>query len=194
MSCNRRVKHVLRPHIDTSASSASRATVLRHGSILVSKVRSLQHFQGDSLRDHGEFMTTGGRGMSNDKLDRLRSWWRMLREGNLVLEFAPDIPPNPGVSPHGGFAYRERVSANNDLLIRVNEHTRLTEEGIAVWCWPTDLTQKSRCVFYTPADVLGGRLRPKLGIPTMCGLRHGTGLRQLQTRLSSLSAKEVAAP
>jgi hypothetical protein len=91
------------------------------------------------LRDHGEFMATGGRGMNEDKLKRLRSWWRQLLEENVVVEFDPNIPPLPGVSPHGGFAYRERVSDDDDLLIRVNEHTRLTEEGVMIWCWPPDL-------------------------------------------------------
>jgi hypothetical protein len=90
------------------------------------------------LRDHGEFMATGGRGMSEDKLKRLRSWWRKLREENLVVEFDPNIPPLPGVSPYGGFAYRERISDDHDLLIRVNEYTRLTEEGKMIWCWPPD--------------------------------------------------------
>jgi hypothetical protein len=91
------------------------------------------------LRDHGEFMATGGRGMSEDKLNRLRTWWRKLRDENLVVEFDPNIPPMPGVSPYGGFAYQERVSDDDDLLIRVNEHTRLTEEGKMIWCWPTAL-------------------------------------------------------
>jgi hypothetical protein len=73
------------------------------------------------LRDHGEFVSTRGRGMSVDKLQRLKSWWRKLRDENLVVEFDPDIPAAPGVSPHGGFAYRQRVHADDDLLIRVNE-------------------------------------------------------------------------
>lgn len=91
------------------------------------------------LRDHGEFMATGGRGMSEDKLKRLRSWWHKLREENLVVEFDPNLPPVPGVSPRGGFAYRQRVSDDDELLIRVNEYTRLTEEGKMIWCWPSDL-------------------------------------------------------
>ncbi|GJJ24139.1 serpin family protein [Mycolicibacterium mageritense] len=90
------------------------------------------------LRDHGEFMLTRGRGMSEDKLKRLRSWWRMLRDENVVLEFGPDIPPVPGVSPNGGFAYRERISDDGDLLIRVNRYTHLTEEGKMIWRWPPD--------------------------------------------------------
>lgn len=92
------------------------------------------------LRDHGEFMVTGGSGMSEGKLKGLRSWWRKLQDENLVLEFDPEIPPIPGVSPYGGFAYRERLSDDRNLLIRVNEHTRLTEEGEMIWCWPPDDT------------------------------------------------------
>lgn len=88
------------------------------------------------LRDHGEFIVTGGRGMNDDKLNRLRSWWRKLRDENLVVEFDPNLPPIPGVSPAGGFAYRQRVPEDLDLLIRVNEHTDLTESGRRIWCWP----------------------------------------------------------
>ena len=89
------------------------------------------------LRDHGEFMLTQGKGMSADKLNRLRSWWRKLKDGNLVVEFDPSIPPIPGVSPCGGFAYRTRLDDDANLLIRVNEHTHLTDEGRQIWCWPT---------------------------------------------------------
>lgn len=90
------------------------------------------------LRDHGEYMLTQGSGMSEDKLDRLQSWWRKLRNDDLVVEFDPALPPLRGVSPYGGFAFRQRVPEDLDLLIRVNEHTTLTEGGRRIWCWPTD--------------------------------------------------------
>lgn len=88
------------------------------------------------LRDHGEYMATGGKGMNDDKLSRLRNWYKKLREGNLVLEFDPNIPPEPGVAPYGGFAYRQRVKQDGDLLIRVNEYTELSEEGRRIWRFP----------------------------------------------------------
>lgn len=88
------------------------------------------------MRDHGEYMATGGKGMSKDKLDRLRSWYKKLKESNLVLEYDPDIPPIKGVSNKGGFVYRERLRSDADLLIRVNEHTTLTPEGRLIWCFP----------------------------------------------------------
>jgi hypothetical protein len=87
------------------------------------------------LRDHGEFMATGGHGMSEDKLRRLRAWWDMLRKENVVLEFDPNIPPQRGLSPHGGFAYRPRKVEDGDLLIRVNEYTNLSGEGAKIWRW-----------------------------------------------------------
>lgn len=94
------------------------------------------------LRDHGEYMATSGKGMSPDALKRLRSWWRKLDDENLVVEFDPNLPPLAGLSPHGGFAYRARQGYDADLLIRVNEHTRLTEEGARIWCWPIDFPRK----------------------------------------------------
>lgn len=94
------------------------------------------------LRDHGEYMATGGKGMSQQKLKRLQSWWRMLKERDVVLEFDPELPPEPGVSLYGGFAYRKRTEKDGDLLIRVNAHTKLSSEAKLIWCWPPHLKQK----------------------------------------------------
>jgi transposase len=91
------------------------------------------------LRDHGEFMATGGRGMSESKLKRLKSWYRKLREENLVVEFDPDIPPAPGVAAQGGFAYRRRKASDGDMLIRINKHLKPEldlDEVIALWQFP----------------------------------------------------------
>lgn len=88
------------------------------------------------LRDHGEYVQTGGVGMSKDKLERLRWFYRKLRDNNLVLEFDPKIKPKAGVSNKGGWAFRKRMPSDADLLIRVNKHTRLTEEGKMIWRFP----------------------------------------------------------
>ncbi len=88
------------------------------------------------MRDHGEYMATGGKGMNDDKLSRLRSWYQKLRDENVVVEFDPEIPPIPGVSPHGGFRYVKRRKSDGDLLLRKNEHTTLTEEGRRIWRFP----------------------------------------------------------
>ncbi len=89
-----------------------------------------------NMRNHGEYIATGGKGMSADKLNRLRSFYRMLREEDLVVEFDPAIPPTPGVSNKGGWAFRQRLPEDGDLLIRVNEHTNLTEDGRRIWRFP----------------------------------------------------------
>lgn len=92
------------------------------------------------LRDHGEFIANGDfRGMSEDKIRRLKAWWKYLRYNDVVLEFDPAIPPTPGVAPYGGFRYVQRNDADENLLIRVNEHTDLTDEGEVIWCWPPDI-------------------------------------------------------
>jgi transcriptional regulator with XRE-family HTH domain len=85
------------------------------------------------LRDHGEYYATNGKGMSPEKLGLLRSFYQRL-EG-LVVEFDPDLPPSEGAGI-GGFAYRERLESDGDLLIRVNEHTFLSEEGLKIWVRP----------------------------------------------------------
>ncbi|BBX09466.1 hypothetical protein MAIC_42690 [Mycolicibacterium aichiense] len=90
------------------------------------------------LRDHGEFMANGFKDMSDEKKRRLVRWWEFLRDNDVVLEFDPNLPPEPGVAPHGGFAYRPRKLSDDDLIIRANEYTNLTEEGDMIWCWPPD--------------------------------------------------------
>ncbi|QBI97931.1 immunity repressor [Mycobacterium phage Orange] len=64
----------------------------------------------------------------------------MLRDDDVVLEFDPSIEPYPGMAG-GGFRYVPRRLEDEDLLIRVNEHTNLTEEGEMIWCWPPKLDQ-----------------------------------------------------
>ena len=54
----------------------------------------------------------------------------------MVLEFDPNIPPIPGVSSKGGWAYRERLPEDGDLLIRVNEFTNITDKGCDIWRFP----------------------------------------------------------
>lgn len=89
------------------------------------------------LRDHGEFIASGGREMSDYKLRRHAAWLKMMRANDFVLEFDPNIPPTAGVAPTGGFAYRKRDLQIDglDLLIRVNEFTNLTPEGRRLWSY-----------------------------------------------------------
>lgn len=86
------------------------------------------------LRDHGEYIATGGIGMSAEKLSRLRSFYKRLE--NTVIEYDPDIPGEPGVSPAGGIAFRKRRKSDADLLIRVNEYTHLSDQGRMIWRFP----------------------------------------------------------
>src|ERR1700736_2191621 len=53
------------------------------------------------LRDHAEYRATGGVGMTTDQLTRLRAFYRLLRDKNLVVEFDPNLPATPGVSNKG---------------------------------------------------------------------------------------------
>ena len=84
---------------------------------------------------YGEHVATGGAGMNADKLGRLATFHRRLR-GGLVLEFDPALPPEPDVSNQGGWRYLPREAADGYLLIRVNEHTMLTDEGRRIWRLP----------------------------------------------------------
>lgn len=90
------------------------------------------------MRDHAEYMATNGKGMSRVKLQRLLWFYRFLESNNVVVEFDPTIPPEPGVSSVGGFAYRPRRESDHGLIIRVNEYTTLTDEGEDLWRFPEE--------------------------------------------------------
>ncbi|GGM45217.1 hypothetical protein GCM10012275_15340 [Longimycelium tulufanense] len=80
------------------------------------------------LRDHFEYMATGGRDFSDRRLRELASFYNYLEREDVVVEYDPEIPPHE-VDSVGGFAYRRRQGSDGDLLIRVNEYTNLTERG-----------------------------------------------------------------
>jgi hypothetical protein len=79
------------------------------------------------MRDHAEYWATGGKGMSDVKLGRLRALYRKIHAG-LVVEFDPNIPPEPGVASTGGFAWRQRQPEDGDLLFRANAYATVTDE------------------------------------------------------------------
>ncbi|MGW6624238.1 XRE family transcriptional regulator [Nocardia sp. NPDC055002] len=87
------------------------------------------------LRDHGEYVATGGKGMAEYKLERLRAFYKKLHTG-YVIEFDPDIPASESMTKRGGFALRDRTPEDGDLLIRVNDHTTLTDKGKMIWRFP----------------------------------------------------------
>ncbi|OHT98269.1 hypothetical protein BKG71_19315 [Mycobacteroides chelonae] len=90
------------------------------------------------LRDHAEFMMTlDDPQLREDQRKRLRSFYKKLRDDNVVVEYDPNIPSDPGVCKTGGFAYRPREPRDGDLLIRENEYTNLTEYGEnELWHFP----------------------------------------------------------
>lgn len=106
-----------------------------HFPIQVNRARS-QTAPFRALRYHAEWLATNGIGMNAEKIQRLRSFYKKLRDGNLVLEYDPDIPPIEGVSKTGGFAYRKRLPKDKDMLIRKNEYTDITEYGEILWRFP----------------------------------------------------------
>ena len=91
------------------------------------------------MRDHAEFAVTGGVGMRPTDLRRLRTFYRRLIDDDLVVEFDPDIPPKKGFAKCGGWALRDRKPGDGDLMIRVNEYTKITDEGRLLWRIPQTL-------------------------------------------------------
>lgn len=87
------------------------------------------------MRHHFEYMVTDGEGMQEWKLEHLRRFYLRLKAEDLVVEFDPAIPPGD-LDLFGGFAYRKRRPIDGKLIIRVNQHTRLTDEGKRLLVFP----------------------------------------------------------
>ncbi|PFW99016.1 hypothetical protein CJ469_05616 [Nocardia farcinica] len=81
-------------------------------------------------------MFTKGKGMSEARIKRLRTFYRKLIENNWVVEYDPNLPPVEGVSSKGGWAYRPREEKDGNLIIRVNEYTTLTDYARTVYVLP----------------------------------------------------------
>lgn len=89
------------------------------------------------LRDHAEFMATGGKGMSADRLRRLRNFYRRLRREDLVVEYDPEIPPGDE-NKFGGYAYRPREPRDGELIIRVNDLAEMSDTAYVIWRFPPE--------------------------------------------------------
>jgi transcriptional regulator with XRE-family HTH domain len=97
-----------------------------------------EHSQSDldkRLRDHAEYMATGGKGMSERKLYRLHLFYRRLRRDNVVVEYHPDIPPS-AENKFGGYAYRPREPRDGELIIRVNDRAEMSDTAWVIWRFP----------------------------------------------------------
>jgi transcriptional regulator with XRE-family HTH domain len=92
------------------------------------------------LRDHAEYMATGGKGMSERKLYRLVLFYRRLQTKHLVVEYHPDIPPS-AENKYGGYAYRPREPRDGELIIRVNDRAEMSDTAWVIWRFPPKLPE-----------------------------------------------------
>ena len=80
------------------------------------------------LRSHLKWVVARGRGLSDGDKARLFNWYRELVDLNLVVEYDPEAPPTHGLSS-GGWRYLQREESDNDLVIRVNDLSHMTDEA-----------------------------------------------------------------
>lgn len=84
---------------------------------------------------HLEFLETRGKGMSDMKIHKLKGFYRTMTERNSIVRYAPDIPPHPG-QKFGGFQYVPRTESDEDLILRLDEYTRIPAESRDRWRVP----------------------------------------------------------
>lgn len=97
------------------------------------------------MRDHAEYVVTGGQGMEGFKLRRLRAFYENLSMGNLVVEHDPTLPPVDGIKC-GGWRYVPREESDGQLIIRVNRYTTITDDGEVLWRMPDTWPQLEKVV------------------------------------------------
>ncbi|MDO2394770.1 hypothetical protein QRB38_13215 [Mycobacterium avium subsp. hominissuis] len=91
------------------------------------------------MRLHGDYVATGGRGMPPADVAAVHAFHAQLREHDWVVEYDPNITAAEGIDDRPGFAYRARTIDDDDLIIRNNGHTVITDEGELIWRYPPDL-------------------------------------------------------
>ena len=78
------------------------------------------------LVQHLEFTAAGEKYMSEGVLKRLRNWYEnTLEKFSVVVEYDPEQYPVPG-QQFGHWRYVPREPRDGDLILRQNEHTKLT--------------------------------------------------------------------
>lgn len=87
------------------------------------------------LRDHAEYAVTGGTGMSDEKLRRLRWFYNKLQGEGLVVTWDIDNPPSQGIK-YGGYKYEPRTDADGDYIVRFRDDVDLSEEKRIMWRFP----------------------------------------------------------
>lgn len=97
--------------------------------------RFKETWQYTMLRSHLEYIETGGEGMSDYKLDKLRTWYQKLEDRDLVIEYDPDIPPDMHLAS-GGWRYVPREDRDNGLILRRNKFTNVRDEDVSHWRLP----------------------------------------------------------
>lgn len=90
------------------------------------------------LRDHLEYMSTGGKGMAEYKLKRLRWFYNRLERDGVVVEYDPQIAPNSDANT-GGWRFVERQDSDGDLILRVNQHVKMTDFAWVMFSMPPDI-------------------------------------------------------
>ncbi len=72
-----------------------------------------------ALREHGDFVATGGRDWHEDRRRGLRAFYAMLRQENLVITY----------DPVQGWGHDERQPTDDNLIVRIenpsNEQRRI---------------------------------------------------------------------
>ena len=77
--------------------------------------------------------------MSPADVAAVHAFHARLREHDWVVEYDPNITAAEGIDRRPGFAYRARTINDDDLIIRNNGHTVITDEGELIWRYPPDL-------------------------------------------------------
>jgi hypothetical protein len=100
-----------------------RDIILDHWPYVVAE-HHMDAYQYRMLRLHGQYVAAGPKGVTAEQLQELDGFYETLADQVIMF------------NPSTGWSYRPRDIWDEDLLIGVNEHTRLTEDGAEIWQFP----------------------------------------------------------
>lgn len=90
-----------------------------------------------NVRRLGIYQTTGE--LKPSDMQHLRAFLQRLDTFNVVVDYDPQYPANPGYTNTPGFAYVPREERDEDYIIRIKPETKLTTIGRRIWRKPAAL-------------------------------------------------------
>lgn len=73
-----------------------------------------------------------------ESVERAYGFIQRLKSFDVVIDYNPSYPPQPGVSNFPGFAYLPRTVEDEDYVMKIRPGVKLTKLGREIWRMPDE--------------------------------------------------------